>query len=112
MAFRETSLGVSLQEAITSLKGSPSEFSAAQEKNVWLAFEESMRAALAETPKDHIARLKMKSSAESQAQGLPAYRCIDGHWQVALGPAELELNAAGISEKLDVDFVWIDAVQM
>jgi hypothetical protein len=109
MAFRGTALGLALQESIESMRGSDAELTAEQEAAVWATFERSMIDALEDVPKGYTAIVRAKPQ-EAEAGALPAYRCVDGRWTVAMGPATLEVAVPGQAESHDVDFVSVQAV--
>lgn len=109
--FRGTSAGLALQEAIASLKGTPSELTPGQEGAVWEAFEDSMLEVLEDVPQTHAASITMKDDAASAAAGLPAYRAVDGRWTVALGASTVQVAIPNVSETFDTDFVLVDAMQ-
>uniref|UniRef100_A0A7S1KX67 Uncharacterized protein n=1 Tax=Neobodo designis TaxID=312471 RepID=A0A7S1KX67_NEODS len=109
MAFRGTSLGIALEESIASMRGTDAELTPQQEAAVWEAFEQSMAEALEDVPKGYTALVRAKPDG-AEAGGLPAYRCVDGKWDVAIGPSTVEIAVPGQADTQDVDFVAVHAV--
>ena len=134
MAFRNTAIGLALADAIATVKAAgqrhendgeevtvlrpKAEFGGGapgltqeQEAAVWRAFEASMVEALTEAPANHIVKITALPAAPDAGSELPAYRCVDGEWTVALGPSNVEMSVPGASLKINADFVMIHAIQ-